>query len=139
MQYTIGEVAKKFNVNISTLRYYDRMGLIPNLEKSESGNRIFNEEAISGLITIECLKQSGMSLKDIKTFIDWCKEGDESLKDRLEMFLAHREALQSQIKELEDTLSYINFKVDYYTKAVADGTERIVKDNLSNPRLLEIQ
>ena len=139
MQYTISEVAKKFNVNISTLRYYDKEGLIPQLEKSESGNRIFDDEAISGLITIECLKRSGMSIKDIKTFIDWCQTGDESLEDRLEMFLGRREALQSQIKELESTLNYIEYKVDYYTKAVADGTERIVKETVSNPRLLEMQ
>jgi len=139
MQYTIGEVAKRFNVNISTLRYYDKEGLIPHLEKNESGNRIFDDESISGLITIECLKKSGMSIKDIKTFIDWCQEGDESLKDRLEMFLARREVLQSQIKELENTLKYIDYKVEYYTKAVADGTERIVKENMSNPRLLKMQ
>ena len=139
MRYTIGEVAKRFNLNISTLRYYDKEGLIPNLEKNESGNRIFDEEAISGLITIECLKKSGMSIKDIKTFIDWCQEGDESLKDRLEMFLARREALQSQIKELESTLNYIDYKVEYYTKAVADGTEKIVKENMSNPRLYKMQ
>jgi DNA-binding transcriptional MerR regulator len=138
MKYRIGEVAKKFNLSISTLRYYDKEGLIPFLEKNESGNRIFDDEAISGLITIECLKKSGLSIKDIKTFIDWCREGDESLKDRLEMFLARREALQSQIKELESTLNYIDYKVEYYTKAVADGTERIVKENMTNPRLLKM-
>jgi DNA-binding transcriptional MerR regulator len=83
MRYTIGEVAKKFKIDISTLRYYDKEGLIPNPEKNESGKRVFDEEAISGLITIECLKKSGMSIKDIKTFIDWCQEGDETLKERL--------------------------------------------------------
>jgi DNA-binding transcriptional MerR regulator len=138
MRYTIGEVAKKFNINISTLRYYDKEGLIPNLEKNESGNRVFDEEAISGLITIECLKKSGMSIKDVKTFIDWCQEGDETLKERLEMFLTRREALQSQIKELQSTLNYIDYKVEYYTKAVLDGTEKVVKEKMSNPRLLKM-
>ncbi|MCM3690826.1 MerR family transcriptional regulator [Neobacillus niacini] len=139
MRNTIGEVAKKFNLNISTLRYYDKEGLIPNLEKNESGIRIFDEEAVSALIAIECLKKSGMSIKDIKTFIDWCQEGDETLKERLEMFLARREALQSQIKELESTLNYIEYKVEYYTKAVTDGTEKMVKETMSNPRLLNLQ
>jgi DNA-binding transcriptional MerR regulator len=139
MRNTIGEVAKKFNLNISTIRYYDKEGLIPNLEKNESGIRIFDEEAVSALIAIECLKKSGMSIKDIKTFIDWCQEGDETLKERLEMFLARREALQSQIKELESTLNYIEYKVEYYTKAVTDGTEKMVKETMSNPRLLNLQ
>ncbi|MGM0213323.1 MerR family transcriptional regulator [Enterococcus sp. AZ109] len=137
MEYTIGEAAKRFNLNISTLRYYDKQGLIPNLQKNQSGNRIFDENAITCLITIECLKESGMSLKEIKTFIDWCKEGDLSLEKRLEMFLQQRKAVEAQIKELEDTLAYIDFKVGYYTQAVNDGTEQYVKESMINPRLFE--
>ncbi len=72
MADTIGAVAKKFNLNPSTLRYYDAEGLIPAIKKNEQGNRIFDEEAVSTLFTIECLKKSGMSIKEIKTFMSWC-------------------------------------------------------------------
>lgn len=137
MNYTIGEVAKRFNLNASTLRYYDKQGLIPDLKKDEHGNRVFDENAITCLITIECLKESGMSLKDIRAFIDWCQEGDVSLAARLDMFYQRREAVQAQIKELEDTLAYIDFKIGYYSQAVADGTEQRVKETMVNPRLLE--
>ncbi len=137
MNYTIGEAAKRFQLNISTLRYYDKQGLIPDLQKNASGNRIFDENAIACLITIECLKESGMSLKEIKTFIDWCKEGDETLEERLNMFYQRREAVEAQIKELENTLAYIDFKIGYYSQAVEDGTEQKVKETMINPRLLE--
>lgn len=137
MNYTIGEVAKRFHLNASTLRYYDKQGLIPDLKKDENGNRVFDESAITCLITIECLKESGMALKDIKTFIDWCKEGDSSLTARLNMFYQRQEAVKAQIKELEKTLAYIDFKIDYYSQAVADGTEQKVKETMVNPRLLE--
>lgn len=139
MPYTIGEVAKKFNLTHSTIRYYDQEGLIPNITKDERGNRIFDEEALAGLMTIECLKKSGMPIKDIKKFIDWCQQGDDSLQDRLAMFVAQKEALQAHIQELEHTLTYIDYKVAYYTKALADGTEENVKAHMTNPVLHQIR
>ncbi|WP_430610366.1 MerR family transcriptional regulator [Enterococcus sp. DIV0876] len=129
MEDTIGTIAKKFKLNPSTLRYYDAQGLIPAIKKNEQGMRLFDEEAVSTLFTIECLKKSGMSLKEIKTFITWCQVGDESLGERLAMFNERKEALQAQISELEETLAYIDYKISYYTQAVADQTEAHVKDS----------
>lgn len=127
MADTIGAVAKKFNLNPSTLRYYDAEGLIPAIKKNEQGNRIFDEEAVSTLFTIECLKKSGMSIKEIKTFMSWCQIGDDSLDQRLAMFKERRACLEAQISELTATLDYIDFKISYYTQAVEDETETHVK------------
>ena len=69
MKYSIGDVAKKFNLSASTLRYYDKEGLFPNLERSESGIRSFSDTDIGSLKIIECLKNTGMPIKDIKVFI----------------------------------------------------------------------
>ena len=72
--YTIGQVAEMFGLPISTLRYYDKQGLFPNMERV-SGIRKFSEAEIEALRVIECLKKAGMEIKDIRQFMDWCVEG----------------------------------------------------------------
>lgn len=69
--YTIKDAAKLMNVPPSTIRYYDKEGLIPFIERKESGYRIFTEEAIATLKIIDCLKKTGMSIKDIRQFCQW--------------------------------------------------------------------
>ncbi len=76
MFYNISEVAKKMNVTSSTLRYYDKEGLLPFVDRTEGGIRKFKEDDFEWLSIIECLKNTGMSIKDIKAFIDWCMDGE---------------------------------------------------------------
>ena len=83
MNYTIGEMAKKIGVAPSALRYYDKEGLLPFVERSEGGIRMFKDSDIEWLNIIECLKKTGMSIKEIKKFIDWCIEGDSTIDKRL--------------------------------------------------------
>lgn len=85
--YSIGEVAKMFNISISTLRFYDKEGLFLNLEKTSSSVRKFNDKNIESLRVIECLKKSGLQIKDIKNFMYLCSLGDETIKERLDLFL----------------------------------------------------
>ena len=72
---------------------------------------------------IECLKASGMPIKDIRQFIDWCMAGDETLTQRLHMFYERRQAVQAQMAKLQETLKTIEYKCSYYEAAVAAGTE----------------
>ncbi|WP_423363569.1 MerR family transcriptional regulator [Mycoplasma sp. P36-A1] len=80
MTYTINEISKKVNISISTLRYYDKEGLLPLLDRSSSNNRLFDDSDLECLNMIECLKTTGMKLKDIKTFFEWCQQGDSTIK-----------------------------------------------------------
>ena len=75
--YTIGEVSKMMNISVSTLRYYDSVGLLINVSRNESGNRVFDSKDINSLILIECLKASGMKIKEIKEIIDLCLLGND--------------------------------------------------------------
>lgn len=72
--YTIGQVSEMFHLPVSTLRYYDKEGLFPNL-KRESGIRKFNDHELEALRMIECLKASGLEIKGIKQFFEWCNQG----------------------------------------------------------------
>lgn len=126
--YTIGQVAEMFNLSVSTLRYYDQEGLIPGLQKNAAGVRQFDQRNINAINIIECLKRSGMSIKDIKQLMGWCVEGDDTLELRLEMFQNLKQQVLNQMAELQATLDTIDYKCHYYQQAVADGTEKYVAE-----------
>lgn len=137
--YNISEVAKKMETTIPTLRYYDNLGLFPNLKKNKSGNRVFSEEDIEVVRIIKYLKKSGMQLTEIKEFMEWCKEGDSTLDKRLNLFKNQKEKVIRQMSELQETLDLIEFKEWYYSKAIKDGTESIVKHTPLNQMPKELQ
>ncbi|MDD6325625.1 MAG: MerR family transcriptional regulator [Lachnospiraceae bacterium] len=125
MGYTIKEAAKLLNLTPATLRYYDKEGLLPFIERKNSGYRIFSEGDIMMLRVIECLKKTGMSLKEIRQFSKWCQEGDASLNERYQMFLDRKKVVEQQMAELQKTLDLINHKCWYYEIAIKAGTEKI--------------
>ncbi len=122
MLYTVGEMAKKMGVAPSTLRYYDKEGLLPFVERSGGGIRMFKEEDFEWLSIIECLKQTGMSIKDIKTFIDWCYEGDSTIEKRLALINQQRDTMLAQIEQMKQTLNMLDYKQWYYETAREAGT-----------------
>ena len=129
MKFTIREVSERMNLSISTIRYYDKEGLLPFIERKESGYRVFAESDITMLQVIECLKNTGMSIKDIKEFSDWVKEGDSSLIKRYEMFQERKKVVAEQMLELQKSLDLINNKCWYYKAAIEAGTEDIHRAN----------
>lgn len=129
MKYSISEVAKKLNLTVYTLRYYDKEGLMPFVERTPNGTRLFKESDIDALTVIECLKSTGMPIKEIKKFIDWCSDGDSTLQQRYDMFLERKAAVEAQLEELNKTMELINHKCKYYKTALDAGTEDIHKDN----------
>ena len=128
MEYFISEVKKKMNITISTLRYYDNIGLLKTLKKNNSGNRVFTEENIEAIRVIQYLKKSGMQLTEIREFMEWCQKGDSTIEKRLNLFKKQKENVLSEISRLQETLNLIKFKEWYYTKALNDGTEKYVKN-----------
>lgn len=120
--YTIGQVSKMFNLPISTLRYYDKEGLFPDMNR-ESGIRKFSDKELEALRVIECLKKSGLEIKDIKQFMEWCVKGSETYSQRRELFLKQKEIVEAEIQRMNKALDMINFKCWYYEQAIKDGNE----------------
>ncbi len=120
--YTIGQVSEMFCLPVSTLRYYDKEGLFPQMERT-SGMRRFGEREIEALRVIECLKRSGLEIRDIKRFMDWCMEGSSTYPQRLELFETQRAAVEAEIERLERVLDMLRFKCWYYTEVMHDGNE----------------
>lgn len=129
MPHSIKQVSEMMNIPISTIRYYDKMGLLPFLEKSPSGYRMFKDDDITMLQIIECFKSTGMSIVEMQQFIEMVKRGDESLNERYQLFLDRKAAVQKQIDDLQKQMDVIEHKLWYYETAIEAGTEAIHKDH----------
>lgn len=120
--YTIGQVSEMFGLPISTLRYYDKEGLFPGIQRT-SGIRRFGEREIDAIRVIECLKKSGLEIKDIKRFMEWCAEGSETYPQRLELFIKQKATVELEIERMNRVLDMLKFKCWYYEEAIKDGNE----------------
>lgn len=126
--YTIGEIAHQMNLSVSTLRYYDEEGLLINVKRDSTGRRIFDQKDIDSLILINCLKNSGMKIKEIKNFMDLCLLGNESLKERFDFFQNQEVVIKKEMQKLEATLDMIKYKQWYYETALEHMDEDYVKN-----------
>ena len=124
MTYSISQAAERSGLSIHTLRYYEKEGLLPFVRRTQAGNRKFEESDLDMLSLINCLKSTGLQIREIRTFIDWIKEGDSTLQKRLEMFRRQKTSVESQIRQLKMHLKKIDHKIKYYEVACAAGTER---------------
>lgn len=124
--YTIGQISEMFHIPISTLRYYDKEGLFPDLQRV-SGVRKFSEKEIEALRVIECLKESGLEIREIKEFMGWCAQGSSTYPIRRELFIRQEKAVKAEIKKMEKVLSMIRYKKWYYEQAIKDGGEERVR------------
>ena len=122
MTYSIGETAKILGVNPSTLRYYDKEGLLPFVSRTDGGIRVFKENDMEWLKLIECLKKTNMPIKEIKRFIALYEEGDHTAAQRLEIIRSQKESVEAQIKQLQSTLEVLEYKNWFYETAVRLGT-----------------
>lgn len=130
--YGINEVAKMFDLTKPTIRYYDQQNLIPNLERNSNGERIFSSSNIHTIQSIDCLKRTGMPIKEIKKYIQLVEQGDSTLESRLDLFLEREKKVNSQIEDLYKTLDEIRWKCNYYKEAIADGTEKYVQEKVES-------
>ena len=133
MTYSIGQISEMLSISISTLRYYDKEGLLPLVNRTSGNIRVFDDTDIECLKMIECLKNTGMLLKDIKQFFEWCEEGDSSIDRRYELFLQQKEKTEKQIALLQDALHRINYKCEFYRISKEKGTTNVpgLRDELA--------
>ena len=122
MVYTVGEAAKRLGVSPSTLRYYDKEGLLPFVERSSGGIRMFQEKDFEWLQVIECMKKAGMSIKDIRAYIEMALQGDSTIEALLELFRRQQKVVEQQMIELQHTMEMLRYKCWYYETAKAAGT-----------------
>lgn len=136
--YTIGQISQMFNIPVSTLRYYDKEGLFPGLERR--GNvRKFSDREIETLRVIECLKKSGLEIKEIRNFMSLVEKGSSTYPQRKEIFEKQKETIAHEIEKLNEVLDMLKFKCWYYDKAMEYGSEEPLRNMLPDKLPPEIQ
>lgn len=138
MEYTIGAVSDMFDIPASTLRFYDREGLFTDIPRS-SGIRKFREVDVETLRIIECLKKTGLEIKDIKKFIGLCRMGKETYAERKKIFEERKIAVEEEMEKLRKTLAMLEFKCWYYETAIKDGGEENIKAMLPSSLPANVQ
>lgn len=119
--YSIKEVADYFQLPISTIRYYDKKGLLPFVSKNEAGYRVFSESDFGFIKTICCLKDTGMPIKDIKTYIQLCMQGTKTINQRKKMLQQHKKNVLQQQALIARSLQEIDTKIERYAAPEANN------------------
>jgi DNA-binding transcriptional MerR regulator len=111
---TIAEAARESGVSAYTLRYYERAGLIGDVGRAESGHRRYSEEDLAWIHALQCLRATGMPIRDIRRYVELARSGDGTEAERLAVLEEHRAAVQAQLDEVRGHLAFIDRKITTY-------------------------
>lgn len=125
MRYAIGDVAEIMDMPQSTIRYWDKKGLLPFVDRDENGRRDFKDNDLNFLEVINCMKQSGLKISQIRQFIDLCMQGDMTLKQRYDFLDKEEKVLMEKIETLQKQLDFLRYKKWYYKTSLEAGTEAV--------------
>lgn len=125
MNYTIQETSKKVNMSTHTLRYYERVGVLPPIQRDQNGNRLFSDADIEWINMIYCLRNTEMPISLIKYYIELSRKGDETIAERRQIMLDHKQYITKRAAELHKLLTQVTKKVEYYDSMTARNSGRL--------------
>ncbi|MFI3175359.1 MAG: MerR family transcriptional regulator [Bacillota bacterium] len=125
--YTIGEVAKRLEIPTSTIRYYDKLDLLPSLQRT-SGQRVFTQHDMDRLSIIICLKNTGMAIENIKEFIRLYSVEGDVIQEKYKMIEMQKQILVEKIEQLNQFLNHSEFKLWFFDNKVVDGEEPVYSE-----------
>lgn len=117
--YTMMQVCRELNMTYQTLKFYCNEGLIPNVKRDNNNRWIFDDKNVKWIKDLSCLKKCGMSIKEMKAYLQLCLQGESTIIERKEMLSKKQDALRISIKELEDSISYIDWKQNFYDEVLS--------------------
>lgn len=117
--YTMMQVCRELDMTYQTLKYYCNEGLIPNVKRDENNRRIFDEKDVKWIKDLTCLKRCGMSIQEMKEYLELCLQGESTIMQRKELLTKKRATLLDSIKELEDSVAYIDWKQNFYDEVLS--------------------
>ena len=122
--YSIQEISQKTGLSAHTLRFYEKEGLIKGIKRSEGGFRQYSDEDLEALGLICCLKNTGMSLREIARFVDLTHQGERTLGERVDMLREHRERVIARMNEMRALLDKVTWKLSFFTEKLKDYEDR---------------
>lgn len=114
MIYTMMQVCKKTNMTYQALKFYCNEGLVPNVKRDKNNRRVFDERDVAWISNLTCLKKCGMSIQEMKEYMQLCLQGEPTIPQRKQMLAEKQDALRKSIKELEESIAYIDWKQSFY-------------------------
>ncbi|AEG60975.1 MerR family transcriptional regulator [Desulforamulus ruminis] len=114
MSYSIKEVSEKFNITPYTLRYYEKEGLLPSIQRAQNGVRDYTDVDLEWLQLVCCMRATGMSIAYIKNYVDLCRLGEDTVPQRRQIILKQKEIIETHIQEYTDLLKLVNKKLAHY-------------------------
>lgn len=128
MNYTIKKVSEMTGLSIPTIRYYDKEGLLPDLQRKESGYRVFSDRDLEAIDLIECFKESGLTIREIRHFMSLVRQGDVTLEERLAIYQMHIARLEEKLTAVQNALEHSRRTLAFYEIAAKTGSEETAKD-----------
>ena len=117
--YTMMQVCRELDMTYQTLKFYCNEGLVPNVKRDANNRRVFDEHDVKWLKDLICLKRCGMSIQDMKDYLALCLQGESSIPARKQMLARKQEELRQSIRELEDSVAYIDWKQNFYDEVLS--------------------
>lgn len=119
MIYTMMQVCRELDMTYQTLKFYCNQGLVPNVKRDANNRRILDEHDVNWIKDLTCLKKCGMSIQEMKEYLDLCLQGEDTIPLRKKVLAKKQEALRASIKELEASVSYIDWKQNFYDEVLS--------------------
>lgn len=121
--YTMKETCEKTGLSYETLKFYCNQGLVPNVKRDKNNRRTFDDKDVAWINSLNCLKNCGMSISEMKQYIDLCLVGESSIPERKEILALKREALVAQLQQVQDCIDYIDWKQGFYDDVLSGKTK----------------
>ena len=123
----IAEVSEQYGLSVDTLRYYERVGLIPPVNRSENGIRDYNELDLRRVDFIKCMRSAGLPVEVLIEYMGLVQQGDGTIEDRKDILKHQREQLAARMEEMQKTLDLLDHKLEVYEKALLKKEQEIVQ------------
>ena len=122
----IAEVSQQYEISADTLRYYERIGLLPSVNRTDSGIRDFNELDVRRVEFIKCMRRAGLPIDVLIEYVSLVQQGDATIEARKEILMAQRESLAARMAEMQKTLDLLNHKIEVYENALLKREQELV-------------
>ena len=129
MLYTMMQVCKETNMTYQALKFYCNEGLVPNVKRDKNNRRVFDERDVAWISGLTCLKKCGMSINEMKEYLELCLQGKSTIPQRKVILAQKQDSLREQIKELEGSIAYIDWKQNFYDEVLSG--QRPYESNVS--------
>lgn len=124
---TISEVSQKYGLPADTLRYYEKVGLIPPVNRKESGVRDYTETDCGWVEFIKCMRGAGLSIETLMEYVSLFRRGNRTLQKRKQLLIKERDALQRRVEQMQQTLSRLNHKIEVYEEKIVACEKKLLK------------